>query len=271
MLAEAGAFAELWGIGVLGHPVSFFSIATDCHSMALSTALFAYAAGMLATGDRCGHDGIETRWLFREANPMMTLLSSPLSPYGRKVKMTAAIKGLSSKIALVLTDTNKGDPALNKHNPLAKIPCLITEDGMAIYDSHVICEYLDSIGTGPVLFPRSGAARWQTLTGGALADGMIDAALLLVYEKRFRPENMSVQGWMDRQWAKINQSLDHLEVQPPQWSDHPDYAHLTLATALGYLDFRHGGTWRGTHPRLVAWLDDFARVVPAFEATRPVA
>ena len=207
---------------------------------------------------------------------MMKLLSSPLSPYGRKVNMTATIKGLSSKIDLVLTDTNKGDPALNAHNPLAKIPCLITEDGMAIFDSHVICEYMDSIGTGPQLFPRSGRERWRTLTGGALADGMIDSALLLVYEKRFRPENMHVQGWVDRQWAKINQSLAHLEAHPPSWQQnpgqqHPDYAHLTLATALGYLDFRHGGKWRAGHPRLVAWLDAFAKAVPAFEATRPVA
>ena len=202
---------------------------------------------------------------------MMKLFSSPLSPYGRKVTITAAVKGLSSRIDLVLTDTNKGDAALNARNPLAKIPCLITEGGEAIFDSHVICEYLDDTGTGPVLFPRAGPARWQTLTGGALADGIIDAALLLVYEKRFRPEGMSVQGWIDRQWAKINQSLDHLERQPPAWQQHPNYAHLTLAVALGYLDFRHGATWRPAHPRLVAWLDDFARAVPAFDTSKPVA
>jgi glutathione S-transferase len=185
--------------------------------------------------------------------------------------MTAQIKGVAHQIDPVLTDTAVGDPALDAHNPLAKIPCLVLEDGSAIFDSHVICEYLDSIGGGPVLFPRSGAERWRTLTLGALADGMIDASLLLVYEKRFRPEAMHVQGWMDRQWKKIHQALDHLEGNPPLWHSHPDYAHVTLAAALGYLDFRHPGSWRDKHPKLVDWLDEFARAVPAFDATRPPA
>jgi glutathione S-transferase len=200
----------------------------------------------------------------------MKLYSSPLSPYGRKVKIAAAMKGLTSKIEMVLADTNKGDPDLNRHNPLAKIPCLVA-DAQAIFDSHVICEYLDATGTGPVLFPRSGPDRWKTLTLGSLADGILDAALLLVYEKRFRPEDKQVAAWTDRQWAKVNGALDHLEKSPPAWATAPDYGHLTLACALGYLDFRHGGTWRSSHPKLVAWLERFAAAVPAFEATTPKA
>ena len=200
----------------------------------------------------------------------MKLYSSPLSPYGRKVKIAAAMKGLTSKIELVPADTNKGDPDLNRYNPLGKIPCLVA-DGQAIFDSHVICEYFDAIGTGTELFPKSGAARWKTLTAGALADGILDAALLLVYEKRFRPEDKHVVAWTDRQWAKINGALALLEKAPPAWGAHPDYGHLTLACALGYLDFRHGGTWRASHPKLVAWLAAFAKAVPAFEATTPVA
>ena len=199
----------------------------------------------------------------------MQLYSSPLSPYGRKVKMTAEIKGLSSRLEILPADTNKGDPALNARNPLGKIPCLVDDSGTSIFDSPVICEYLDSIGRGPVLFPKTGAERWRTLTLGALADGILDAALLLVYEKRFRPETHQLQSWMDRQNGKISLALDTLEKAPPTWSDHPDYGHLTLATALGYLDFRHGGTWRATHPRLIVWHDAFAKAVPSFAATKP--
>jgi glutathione S-transferase len=161
----------------------------------------------------------------------MKLMSSPLSPYGRKVKIAAGMKGLTGKIEILPADTNAGDPALNKLNPLGKIPCLVTDEGEAVFDSHVICEYLDSLSSSPVLFPKDGAERWRTLTRGALADGILDAALLLVYEGRFRPENMKVQGC--------------------------------------YLDFRLGGKWRAGNPKLVKWLDEFAAAVPAFEATRP--
>ena len=122
-----------------------------------------------------------------------------------------------------------------------------------------------------MLFPKSGADRFRTLTLGSLADGILDAALLLVYEGRFRPENMKVQGWVDRQQAKVDRSLALLETAPPAWKGSPDYGHLTMAVALGYLDFRHGGKWRAGHPKLVKWLDEFAAAVPAFEATRPVA
>ena len=123
-----------------------------------------------------------------------------------------------------------------------------------------------------MLFPKSGADRLRTLTLGSLADGMLDAALLLVYEGRFRPENMKVQGWVDRQQAKDRPIAGAArDRRRPHWKGSPDYGHLTLAVALGYLDFRHGGKWRAGHPKLVKWLDEFAAVVPAFEATRPVA
>lgn len=200
----------------------------------------------------------------------MKLLSSPLSPYGRKVKIVAAMKGLAGQIEVVPTDTNKGDPALNRANPLGKIPCLVLPDGQALFDSHVICEYLDAVGTGPVLF-LAAPQRWRTLTLAALADGILDAALLLVYEKRFRPEDKHVQAWIDRQQAKIDGALAELEKAPPIWGAAPDYGHVTLAAALGYLDFRHEKRWRAGHPALVAWLDRFAAAVPAYSATRPDA
>ena len=198
---------------------------------------------------------------------MMQLLSSPLSPYGRKVRLAAAIKGLEDAIETVAVDTNPGDSIeINSANPLGKIPILIDAD-MQIFDSHVICEYLDSVLPSPVLFPKGGPERWNTLVLAALADGILEAALLLVYEKRFRPEDKWHAPWQQRQQAKIDRALDRLEQRPPTGT--ADYGHLTLAAALGYLDFRHEGKWRARHPRLIAWLDAFAKAVPAFEKTRP--
>jgi glutathione S-transferase len=201
----------------------------------------------------------------------MKLLSSLLSPYVRKVRIAAAMKGLTDRIELVPIDTNVPDnPAINRVNPLAKVPALLVDDA-AIYDSHVICEYLDGLAAAPALFPKGAAQRIKTLTLGALGDGILDAALLLVYEKRFRPEQKWHEPWQQRQQDKVDRALAALEQSPPAWGESPDYGHLTLACALGYLDFRHDGKWRAARPKMVAWLDAFARAVPAFEATRPQA
>lgn len=201
---------------------------------------------------------------------MMQLLSHPFSPYGRKVRIAMAMKGVEDRIEVVAVDTNPPDaPDINRANPLGKIPALVVDGDTAIFDSHVICEYLDSLAPAPVLFPKSGVERMRTLTLGGLADGILDAALLLVYEKRFRPEDKWHVPWQARQQGKVDRALDFLERKPPAWTESPNYGHLTLACALGYLDFRHEGTWRSRHPGLVAWLDQFAGAVPAFEETRP--
>ena len=92
----------------------------------------------------------------------MKLLSSPASPFGRKVKMTIAIKNLTDKVEAIQVDATKGDTSLNAANPLGRIPALVLDNGDTIHDSHVICEYLDSVGTGPVLVPRAGPERWRT-------------------------------------------------------------------------------------------------------------
>ena len=200
----------------------------------------------------------------------MKLLSSPASPFGRKVKITIACKGLKDDVEILTVDATKGDASLNSANPLGRIPALITSSGECIHDSRVICEYLDSVGSGPQLFPSSGAERWRVLSMGSLADGLTEQALHQVYEGRYRPPEMRVESWMQRLQSKIDRTLAHLEAAPPKWGAHPDYGHITLACALGYLDFRHGGKWRMAHPRMVGWLDDFAAVVPAFKATTPV-
>jgi glutathione S-transferase len=202
----------------------------------------------------------------------MQLLSHPFSPYGRKVRIAMAMKGLDDRIEVTQVDTNPlENPDIVRVNPLGKIPALVVDGDTAVFDSHVICEYLDNLAPAPVLFPKGGVERVRTLTLGALADGILDAALLLVYEKRFRPEERWHAPWQTRQQLKIDRSLDALEQKPPVWKDAPDYGHLTLAVALGYLDFRHEGSWRAGHPGLVAWLDQFANAEPSFETTRPQA
>jgi glutathione S-transferase len=202
---------------------------------------------------------------------MLRLLTHPFSPYGRKVTLAAAVKGVENTIEVVAVDTNPMEnPALASVNPLGKIPALIA-DGTPIYDSKVICEYLDGLAPSPRLIPSSGPERIRTLTLGALADGILDAALLLVYEKRFRPEDKWHAPWQQRQQGKIDRALDLLERQPPDWGASPAYGHLAVACALGYLDFRHGGTWRTPRDGLVAWLDRFRAAVPAFDRSRPAA
>ncbi|MFT5510715.1 MAG: glutathione S-transferase, partial [Hyphomicrobiaceae bacterium] len=111
--------------------------------------------------------------------------------------------------------------------------------------------------------------RWRALTLGALGDGIIDAAIMLVYESRHRPAEMRVESWCQMQQKKIDQALDHLEATPPEMGSQPHYGHVTLAVALAYLDFRHEGKWRAGHPKMVAWLNAFDAAVPAFKETAP--
>jgi glutathione S-transferase len=201
---------------------------------------------------------------------MMTLLSAPASPFGRRVKMTAILKGVIGRIAIEAVDTSQPlNSRLRSANPLQKIPVLILEDGSEIYDSRVICEYLDMLAPAPRLIPDGGMARIDTLRRSALADGIMEAAVLIVYETRFRPEPLRSATWTARQQSKIDTALDYLEATPPVWSGTPDLGHVSLAAALGYLDFRHGGAWRSERPRLVAWLNRFASDVTAFSATAP--
>ncbi|MEO0791796.1 MAG: glutathione S-transferase N-terminal domain-containing protein [Pseudomonadota bacterium] len=200
---------------------------------------------------------------------MKVYIAGP-SPYARKVRLTALVKGLADHMSFEPADTLPVEnPELQQKNPLAKIPILMLNNGQAIYDSKVICEYLDAQVASPVLFPGDGPDRWQVLTLGALADGILDAGLLLVYEKRFRPEEKWHADWQKRQQLKIDAALSALNSAPPRWTTHPTYGHLTLACALGYLDFRFEGAWRNSHANLVSWLDDYRAAVPAFDETQP--
>lgn len=199
---------------------------------------------------------------------MMILRSSPASPFGRKVRIAASLLGLSS--AIDVRATNLEDPAdsVRAENPLGKIPVLILDDGTAYYDSRVILEYLDHLAGGGRIIAREAKARFETLRLQALCDGILDACLLLVYENRYRPADKQVQSWIDRQAGKVARGLAMLEAAPPKLDSVPDVGQIALACLLGYRDLRFGGTWRKDYPRLLAWHDQFAALVPAFVETK---
>ncbi len=191
------------------------------------------------------------------------------SPYSRKVCIAAALRGLTDNISLVQAKTTDASDPLHHANPLGKIPTLVLDDGTALYDSRVICEYIDAIGvSGQPLFP-AGDERWPALRLQALGDGIADAALLVVYEKRMRPETMWYQPWMDTQLARVNTALDTVEAMPPVKAATVNIGDIALGAALGYLDFRIDGDWRQGRRNLASWLEDFTARVPAFEQTAP--
>jgi glutathione S-transferase len=186
----------------------------------------------------------------------------------RKVRIAAAVLGLTDRIEVRETDLNDPADAIRVQNPLGKIPALILEDGAVYYDSRVILEVLDHIAGGGRIIPREPAARFAALRLQALCDGILEASLLIVYESRYRPADKAVQSWLDRQAEKAARGLAVLEASPPPLDATPDVGQIALACVLGYRDLRFGGDWRKDHPRLLAWHDAFAAQVPAFAATK---
>ena len=199
---------------------------------------------------------------------MWVLKSAPASPFGRKVRIAAALCGFSDRITVEGTDTIDPADSIRRQNPLGKIPALILENGATLFDSRVIVEFLDAEAGGGIVIP-AGPERFPALTLQALADGVMDAALLQVYEKRWRAAEVQHRPWMDHQAGKVDRGLAVLEADPPTLADTPDVGRIALACALGYLDLRFEGTWRESHPRLVAWLQKFDAAVPSFAETRP--
>ncbi len=201
---------------------------------------------------------------------MLTLRSSTSSPFVRKVRVAAVVLGL--ELRLEAADTSNPDAIFTRQNPLGKIPALVLEDGTVLFDSRVILEYLDHRAGGGVIIPRDAKARFAALRLQALADGILDASVLVVYEGRWRPAERHEQRWIDHQAGKVTRALAALEADPPPAvGNPPDVGQITLACALGYRDFRFAGAWRKDHPRLVAWLERFAAAVPAFAQTAPPA
>jgi glutathione S-transferase len=201
---------------------------------------------------------------------MLTLRTSPASPFGRKVKLSASLLGLTDRIEIVEADTTNPADSLRQQNPLGKIPTLILENGETLYDSRVIVEYLDYLAGGGRVIP-TGWDRFVALRQQALADGIMDAALLQVYEGRFRPADRHEPKWVEHQIGKVQRGLDHAEAHLSTPEPNLHIGHIALACALGYLDLRMGGGWRESHPGLVGWLGDFEARVPAYGRTRVAA
>jgi glutathione S-transferase len=201
----------------------------------------------------------------------MRLFHSPTSPFARKVMITLLETGQTGDVTLVSatgTPVDAGSIPLAL-NPLGKIPALERDDGPALYDSRVICRYLNDRAAAH-LYPAQ--RLWDVLTLEATADGIMDAAVLMVYESRLRPEESRFAPWVAGQWTKIDRALDALDQR---WLSHLngplDMGQIAVGAALGYLDFRHGERgWRSGRPGLAAWEAVFAERA-AMVATRPVA
>ena len=186
----------------------------------------------------------------------MKLYVNPASPFARKVSITIAELGLGAQVqeqtATVSPITRNEEIA--RDNPLTKIPTLILNDGTALFDSPVICEYLDHASGTPRLFPPAGPARWAALRRQALADGLMDAAILMRYESVLRTETLRWPEWLDGQKRKITGALDAMEKDGAGLGAGFDIGHISFACALGYLDLRFDHfQWRGGRPALAAW------------------
>ena len=200
----------------------------------------------------------------------MRLYHSPTSPFVRKVMVVLHETGQLDAVELVPASGNPVEPGTMPvaRNPLGKVPTLERTDGPALYDSRVICRYLDDLAGGG-LYPAK-PRLWETLTLEATADGMMEAAVLMVYESRTRPPERQHPAWVEAQWTKVAHALDALEAR---WISHLagplDAAQIAVGCALGYLAFRHAARdWRAGRPALAAWDARFAER-PSMQATRP--
>jgi len=191
------------------------------------------------------------------STPSMTLFHNPASPFVRKVLVLLHETGQQDRVALQLSQLTpvKPDRALIEDNPLSKIPALRLANGTVIHDSRVILDYLDHQHVGNPLIPRDGAARWRRLTLASLADGVMDAAVMIRYETALRPVEKHWDEWLEAQRDKIRRALGVLEAEAiAELASHFDVASISVACALGYLDLRHPDLeWRKANPQLAAW------------------
>jgi glutathione S-transferase len=186
----------------------------------------------------------------------MKLLYSATSPFVRKVMFVAIELGLADRIELLPCAAHpvNRDPRIVASNPLGKVPTLISDDGVAVYDSRVICEYLEAIAGSAFIFPATGPARWRALTEQSLADGILDAGLLVRYESAVRPETYRYDPWIAAQMDKIMASLGEIEKLAADFGDRLDIGTISVSCALGYLDFRYPQlVWRQSCPVAGAW------------------
>ncbi|MEM7303095.1 MAG: glutathione S-transferase [Pseudomonadota bacterium] len=198
----------------------------------------------------------------------MKLLYSGASPFVAKVRMAARFAGVD--VEAVSVDAVSEDPVLIAANPLAKIPCLVTDEGIGVYDSRAIMRYLDR-ASGGKLFPSDPQVCGAAEILEATCDGISDCAVAYMYEMRFRPEEKWHQPWLDRQWGKVSRALDHLEASPDLTDQPMNAGTIALAACLGYLDLRFAGKWEAGHDRLRQWQTDFANNWPDYHELKPSA
>jgi glutathione S-transferase len=199
----------------------------------------------------------------------MELKFSPLSPYVRKVSVTAHELGIADRIRLTKVNTREEPDKIAPFNPLGKIPALVTDAGAVLYDSPVICEYLDAEFGNHRLLPASGAKRWDVLTRAALADGLMDAAILVRHE-RMRAADKQAQDWIAWQLRKLHAGLDHMEPAIETGGEALDLGKIALGCALGYMPLRVAELEGLTKwPRLKAWYERVSER-DSFRLTKPV-
>jgi glutathione S-transferase len=197
----------------------------------------------------------------------MRLRHSPASPFVRKVLVVAHELGLADRIEIETVSRSPDYPyaLVVPENPLAKIPALVTDGGETLYDSRVICEYLDALAGGGRFFPPEAKARWTALRRQALGDGIADAVILGAYEQR-RPEDRRWSGWTDAQRTKVHQGLAAAEAE--DLASPLAIGHVAIACAISYLDLRFPEDgWRGRHPELAGWYRGMEGL-PSMQATQ---
>ncbi|WP_137135188.1 glutathione S-transferase family protein [Rhizobium sp. FKY42] len=198
----------------------------------------------------------------------MKLLVSPTSPYSAKCRMAA--RHLALGVEEVRVDTNAEPPELIDNNPLGKIPVLLREGQKPVYDSVAIMQFFNR-QSGGKLYPLDAEARTEAEVLEALADGITDCLLAIIYEGRFRPEDKVEQSWIDKQWSKVTRGLDYLEANLAVVGDSLHGGHFALAALIGYLDLRFAGKWADGRPKLASWPEQFSKLFPEFASVKPAA
>lgn len=190
---------------------------------------------------------------------MAKLYYAPASPYSAKALIATKVAGVP--VETVKVDTASQPPELIAVNPLGRIPVLATDDGLIIHDSRAITHYLDRVGSTR-LYPRQAGKRTEAEVLEALADGICDALLGHVYERRFRPEDKVHGPWLDRLWEKVVRALDQLDKAPPKLTGRLQAGQIALRACLAYMDLRFPGTWDEKRGRLKRWAGAFDRKYP---------
>ncbi|MGQ7793593.1 glutathione S-transferase N-terminal domain-containing protein [Faunimonas sp. B44] len=194
---------------------------------------------------------------------MWTLYSSKTSPFGRKIAVGAGLCGVSDRIRTIVSIPRDPDDPIRSINPLGKLPTLVMDDGEALFDSPVILEWLDAQAGGGRIVPN-GNRRFPALRLQAVGDGIMDASILQMSERRYHEGEAYSVAWADHQREKVIRGVVFLERNLQALSGEPHVGHIAAACALGYLDFRFDGFWRPGHPALEDWLEAFEAAVPSF-------